>query len=116
MTMILDTRGMSEVKSFTMIVDDGTPEGEKLDFTIKPLTSDSYLKMVENQAKLQSLKDKGVTAKTLSAAQKVMDDIVTPLIEPADVFHDWAETAGGFAYRAVMDRVTALAIPKVEKD
>lgn len=107
---ILDTREASREHAFALILDDGTSEGEKVTFTIKPLTLDVYMKIRENQQKLMALDGKP-SKKAMQESQKIIDSAVIPLVEPADRFTEFLDTTTPFTRRIVLDNVEALAIP-----
>lgn len=118
MTMILDTRSVNKPKIFALILDDGTPEGRKVTFEVQPLTSDLYFKINEQQAKIKALTDKGsaLTRRELQTLQKTVDDIVIPLVTPADEFKKYLDSATEVGRRMVLDNIAVLAFPKVRVD
>lgn len=110
--LVIDTRNASRPKPFAITVDDGTPEGKRLEFTIKPLTADSYLDIIAYQKQLSNLGKPGASREEIKEGRAAVDAIIRPLIEPADIFTEWADSVSEFDYCVAMDRIAGYAMPK----
>lgn len=118
MTMILDTRRINHAVNFELILENGTPEGEHVVFSLEPLTAEAYFKISEKQAQLKALSEKGanMSKRELQSLQKMIDDVVIPLVQPADRFRDYLDHATEVGRRMVLDNLATIAFPKVRVD
>lgn len=87
-------------------------------YTIRPVGTKDYYNILKQRNRIQSINNKlGSDPKSLMQAQKMMDDVVVPLISPNDDFKAWARDTrlkSEYVYRQVMDRLTKLAMLGVE--
>jgi hypothetical protein len=87
-------------------------------YTIRPVGTKDYYNILKQRNRIQSINDRmGSDPKSLMQAQKMMDDVVVPLISPNDDFKAWARDTrlkSEYVYRQVMDRLTKLAMLGVE--
>lgn len=94
-------------------------------YRIRSLGSAEYLKIVEQQQKLQALKQAGATKKSIDSMNKILDDIIIPLFEvdtdvkqedgvellPFTTLIKRLKAGSGFAYRMLMDRMAMVIMP-----
>nr|DAE68832.1 MAG TPA: hypothetical protein [Caudoviricetes sp.] len=87
-------------------------------YTIRPVGTKDYYNILKQRNRIQSINDRlGSDPKSLMQAQKIMDDVLVPLISPNDDFKAWARdtrSKSEYVYRQVMDRLTKLAMLGVE--
>lgn len=87
-------------------------------YTIRPVGTKDYYNILKQHNRIQSINDRmGSDPKSLMQAQKMMDDVVVPLISPNDDFKAWARTTKSkseYVYRQVMDQLIKLAMQGVE--
>lgn len=123
---VFDTRSATKKKVIYLILDDGTPEGNKVKFDISPLTSDVYMAVVAKQREIEKVQQamesgKSDTNKTrlLMDMTKTVDDMLMPIITPRKPFEDWVHDTlnkGAYmAYRNVMNTVIKLAFDDVKQ-
>lgn len=87
-------------------------------YTIRPVGTKDYYNILKQRNRIQSINDRmGSDPKSLMQAQKMMDDMVVPLISPNDDFKAWARDTSlksEYVYRQVMDQLIKLAMQGVE--
>lgn len=87
-------------------------------FTIRPVGTKDYYNILKRRNQIQTISEKlNGDPKALLQANKMLDDVVIPLISPAEDFKSWARDTrekSEYVYRQVMDRLIALALQGVE--
>lgn len=123
---VFDTRVATKNKILYLIVDDGTKEGKKVKFEIRPITSDVYLNVQAEQEKLKNMqkvqssaKSELNKAKEIMKAGEVIDKLIMPIVTPNKPFRDWVKAtldSGAYVvYRQVMNAIINLAYDGIEK-
>lgn len=119
--MVLDTRNVSKAHKFTLITDNGTEEGARKVFTIRPLGSDDYLKILDMKTRSQALQKQGkdttgkMQAKFTEEIYDMIAKLVTPQKEFMAVVQKMKAANAGFGYHMLMDNLTSMVMPDIEK-
>lgn len=109
--MIIDTRKMTrKAKTFDLIVDNGTPEGEKVRFTVAPLSSQAYFELVANRDALKAMSEGECTAAQYGRVHDVFARILEPAIEPATQFAMFKKTVSEFDYARTLDAIAGAVL------
>lgn len=114
--LVLDTRNATRVQHMKLITNEH-PEG--IVFDIKPINSDTYLKVVDKAQKMQSLqKLHGMDGKETVKAAESLYSLIVPLVEPNEEFAKWVNDVKArnlsYAYNRVMEQITALVLPNIK--
>lgn len=119
--LIIDTRGAGKIKHFAMLVDDDKAKdgSKKLIFSVKPMGSDVYLKIVDAKQKAQALTAKGGTVpeKMRKEFRDTMEEACVATVTPNDTFRAQLRRLkaqhADFAVSLVIDQIANLAMPNI---
>lgn len=118
--MVLDTRNVSKAHKFALITDNGTEDGARKVFTIRPMGSDAYMQILDMKTKAQALQKQG-KASTEKIQEKYTQDIydliaklVTPQKEFQAIVQKMKAANAGFGYHMLMDNLSNMIMPDIE--
>lgn len=119
--LVLDTRKASKKQKFRMVVEDkDNPDGETIEFTIKPLGSDTYMALMDMQARIAGLKKTGKLdmKKAENEYREAMFKAIADLVTPNDVFKEQMrklKSQAGFAYNMTMEALGDIVMPDIKR-
>lgn len=122
-TLVIDTRKASKQQRFNLIVPDPKgkiEDGITLEFTIKPLGSDVYMKLTDQQSRIETLRKQGKlnTKKAEAEFRDSINEAIYNLVTPNDEFRAQMQrlkNRAGFIYEMTMNALADMVMPDIKR-